>query len=221
MQQDDFDDASEVNEDLSNLGSSLDAVGSMASAFDAELRRMQVTLAETGARTGALSSSISRGLRRSFDGLIFDGLQLSDALQNVAASVVKATYLAAIKPVPGHLGDVIAGGIASIGAAVFSKGGSFSQGRVMPFAKGGIVSSPTVFPMRSGVGLMGEAGAEAILPLSRGADGSLGVQSMGAAHGPITVTMNISTPDAASFQRSQSQIAARMSRALARGERNR
>ncbi len=70
---------------------------------------------------------------------------------------------------------------------------------------------------------MGEAGPEAIMPLTRGgADGRLGVQSQGNAAPPVNITMNISTPpDAASFQRSQSQIAAQMSRALSRGQRHR
>ena len=66
---------------------------------------------------------------------------------------------------------------------------------------------------------MGEAGPEAIMPLARGADGKLGVRG-GAGGGAVTVTMNISTPDAAGFQRSQSQIAADMNRAIQRGRRN-
>jgi phage-related minor tail protein len=72
--------------------------------------------------------------------------------------------------------------------------------------------------MRGGTGLMGEAGPEAILPLQRGADGRLGVAGGG---GAVNVTMNITTPDAQGFRRSQSQIAAEMGRALARGQRNR
>jgi phage-related minor tail protein len=90
----------------------------------------------------------------------------------------------------------------------------------MPFAKGGVVSSPTTFPMRGATGLMGEAGPEAIMPLSRTADGRLGVQAQGNSR-PVNVVMNISTPDIGGFQRSQSQIAAQMSRMLARGDRNR
>lgn len=57
----------------------------------------------------------------------------------------------------------------------FAKGGVFSGGNVVPFAKGGVVSQPTVFPFSKGIGLMGEAGPEAIMPLRRGADGRLGV----------------------------------------------
>jgi phage-related minor tail protein len=88
----------------------------------------------------------------------------------------------------------------------------------MPFARGGVVAGPVTFPMRGGTGLMGEAGPEAILPLSRGADGRLGVRSAGGR--AVNVTINVSTPDAGSFDRSRSQIAARMARVLSRGERN-
>lgn len=61
-----------------------------------------------------------------------------------------------------------------------AKGNAFSAGRVTPFARGGVVSSPTLFPMRNGTGLMGEAGPEAIMPLTRTADGKLGVRAAGA-----------------------------------------
>jgi phage-related minor tail protein len=128
-----------------------------------------------------------------------------------------------MRPVQNALGGLLAEGINGLfgGVLGFAKGGAFAQGRVMPFAKGGVVSSPTLFPMRGGVGLMGEAGAEAILPLARGADGRLGVQAGGGGGRPVTVVMNITTPDVQGFQRSQSQIAAQASRALARGQRNR
>ena len=67
---------------------------------------------------------------------------------------------------------------------------------------------------------MGEAGPEAIMPLSRGADGSLGVRMEGGGR-PVSVVINVTTPDVEGFRRSQSQIAAQMGRALSRGQRNR
>jgi phage-related minor tail protein len=87
---------------------------------------------------------------------------------------------------------------------------------VAGFAKGGVIDRPT----HLGAGVAGEAGPEAILPLARGADGSLGVRAQGGG-APVTVVMNVSTPDAESFRRSQSQIAAAMGRAIGRGGRNR
>ncbi|NCO16645.1 MAG: phage tail tape measure protein, partial [Alphaproteobacteria bacterium] len=143
-------------------------------------------------------------------------------LKGVAQAMIDTVYNIAMKPVQNALGGLVANGLQNVlgGMMPFEKGGSFTQGRVMPFAQGGIVSSPTSFPMRGGAGLMGEAGPEAIMPLARGADGRLGVQTAGGGR-PITVVMNVSTPDVQGFQRSQGQIAAQAARALARGQRNR
>ena len=72
----------------------------------------------------------------------------------------------------------------------FAKGGVFSS-PVEPFATGGVVNSPTYFPMNEGkVGLMGEAGPEAIMPLERGADGKLGVQAHGNGSSNVVIHQN-------------------------------
>lgn len=72
----------------------------------------------------------------------------------------------------------------------FANGGAFEGGTQM-FADGGIVNRPTMFGMSNGNrGVMGEAGPEAILPLSRGAGGKLGVQLSGGAGGNQVVNNN-------------------------------
>ncbi|MBT0957058.1 phage tail tape measure protein [Alphaproteobacteria bacterium KMM 3653] len=211
----------ELDAQLEALEDTLGGAGTVAAQFDLELSRMQASLDLAGQGVGKLSGTISSGLSKAFEGLAFDGMKLSDALKTVANSIISATYTAAMKPVTSQLGSILGQGIEGlITGGSFAKGGAFTQGRVQPFAKGGVVTSPTTFPMRGGTGLMGEAGAEAIMPLARGADGSLGVRTQGSAR-PINVTMNISTPDAAGFERSRSQIAAQMGRALSRGQRNR
>jgi phage-related minor tail protein len=68
-----------------------------------------------------------------------------------------------------------------------AKGNAFSGGNVIPFARGGVVSSPTLFPMASGMGLMGEAGPEAVVPLTRLANGKLGVATNGSGGGNTNV----------------------------------
>lgn len=211
----------ELQDQIAALEATLGGTASMVAAFDGELAKMKDSLVFTGREVGALSSGISGGLRRAFDGLVFDGMKLSDALKSVAQTMVDTVYGIAMKPVQNAFGGFLAEGINSLfsGIMPFEKGGSFAQGRVMPFAKGGVVAQPTGFAMRNGRGLMGEAGPEAIMPLARGADGRLGVQASGGGR-PVTVVMNIQTPDVQGFQRSQSQIAAQASRMLARGQRN-
>ncbi|MGO4907142.1 phage tail tape measure protein [Pseudorhodobacter sp. W20_MBD10_FR17] len=215
-------DISGLEDQIAALEVSLDGAGGMVGAFESELSRMRESLVFTGREVNTLSTSIGGGLRRAFDGLVFDGVKLSDALNGVAQTMIDTVYAVAMKPVQNALGGLVANGVNSLlsGVMPFANGGAFAQGRVMPFAKGGVVSSPTHFPMRGATGLMGEAGPEAIMPLARGADGRLGVQSAGGGQS-VTVVMNISSPDVAGFQRSQSQIAAQASRALSRGQRNR
>lgn len=70
-----------------------------------------------------------------------------------------------------------------------AKGDAFSGGNVIPFASGGIVTEPTIFPMAKGIGLMGEAGPEAIIPLTRNSDGDLGVSAEGLGGSPVTINI--------------------------------
>lgn len=212
----------ELQDQIAALEATLSGTTGMVGAFEGELSRMRETMVFTGREVNVLSSGIGGGLRRAFDGLVFDGAKLSDALKSVAKSLADTVYSIAMRPVQNALGGAIASGLGGLmsGIMPFEKGGSFAQGRVMPFAKGGVVSQATPFAMRGGQGLMGEAGPEAIMPLARGADGRLGVQTTGGGRA-VTVVMNITTPDVQGFQRSQTQIAAQAQRMLARGQRNR
>jgi len=161
-----------------------------------------------------LGQKFGRTIVRSFAGAVTSGRKFSDLLRSLALSLSRQALSAAIKP----LGNAIGGLFGNIlGSA---NGNAFSAGKVKPFANGGVVNSPTLFPLRNGTGLMGEAGPEAILPLARGPDGRLGVQSGGQSNS-VTITMNITTPDVAGFQKSRTQIAATMARAIERGNRNR
>tara|TARA_R110002012_G_scaffold60605_4_gene158577 strand:+ start:1818 stop:4568 length:2751 start_codon:yes stop_codon:yes gene_type:complete len=87
------------------------------------------------------------------------------------------------------------------------------NGRITAFASGGVVSSPTLFNYGGGRGLMGEAGAEAIMPLKRDSKGNLGISSEGGQGKVVNVTMNVVTKDADSFRRSRSQIQSDMRQA--------
>lgn len=212
----------EVQDQIAALEATLAGSAGMVAAFDSELSRMRESLVFTGREVNSLSNGLGGGLRRAFDGLVFDGMKLSDALKGIGRTLSDTVYGIAMKPVQNAVGGALAQGLNGLLSNVmpFEKGGRFAQGRVMPFAKGGVVAQATSFPMRGGTGLMGEAGPEAIMPLTRGADGRLGVQAAGGGR-PVTVVMNITTPDVQGFQRSQSQIAAQAQRMLSRGQKNR
>ena len=105
------------------------------------------------------------------------------------------------------------------GVAGFAKGGVLRQSMPVPFAGGGVIQSPVSFPLAGGrFGLAGERGPEAILPLARGPDGRLGVAAQ--TGGAASITFNVTTPEADSFRRSESQVAAMVARAVAMGQRN-
>ena len=85
-----------------------------------------------------------------------------------------------VAPMLGGAGSWLDGLLASEHGNVFSGGH-----HVQRYAKGGVVTRPTIFPMAQGAGLMGEAGHEAIMPLTR-IGGDLGVRAT-----PSNVEVNV------------------------------
>jgi len=156
------------------------------------------------AMTGAFARAATSG--RSFDDTLKAvALRLSDVALRLAIKPVAATLTSSLGNLFGNLFDG-AGLVAAAGA-------------VKPFASGGVIGTPTYFPLSpGGVGLAGEAGPEAIMPLARGPDGRLGVAASGAAAPNITV--QILTPDPGSFRRSEAYVAGQIARAVARGQRS-
>jgi len=74
-----------------------------------------------------------------------------------------------------------------------ANGNAFAANGVVPYRKGGVVNSPTYFKYGgSNLGIMGEAGPEAIMPLKRGRGGKLGVIAQGGGAGNITVNVDAS-----------------------------
>lgn len=141
------------------LEANLAQATSVAASFDTELRTIRRSLSATGQDVKTLERGLSRGLRKAFEGLVFDGDSLSETLDRMARTMMNTAYNAALRPVTDHFGGMIANGIGGLVQNIlpFEQGGSFVQGRVMPFAKGGVVTGATTFPMRGGIGLMGEA----------------------------------------------------------------
>jgi lambda family phage tail tape measure protein len=160
------------------------------------------------------ADSFSSAIEGAFRAAIVGGKSFEQVLKSLALRLASLAFERALAPVTGAIGGAIGSRFQAFGLA---KGGVVQDGQVRRFASGGVVSQPTMFPLARGLCMMGEAGAEAVLPLARGNDGKLGVRIGAAA--PINVTFNVTTADAASFARSEAQVTAMLARAVARGRR--
>jgi phage-related minor tail protein len=169
---------------------------------------LPATLDSLTARTRGLEGSanaFARAMTQAFSRAVVEGRRLDDVIKGLALRLSNIAVRSAFKP----LERALAGGLEGLFGAVTN---------AKPFADGGVIASPTYFSLGRGLGLAGEAGPEAILPLARGADGKLGVIS-GGQSAPPHVTVNIATPDAASFQHSEAYLTGMIARAVARGQR--
>lgn len=148
----------------------------------------------------------ARNMQDAFADFLFDPFKdgVSGMLENFGIAIRKMIANAVAADLSKYLFGDIAGGE---GSGLIGKGFDFLSGLV-PNAAGGvyatpalaaysgsIVSRPTVFPFAKGIGLMGEAGPEAILPLKRGSDGKLGVSSGGGGHTINVYVSGNSAPD--------------------------
>jgi lambda family phage tail tape measure protein len=164
-------------------------------------------------RSQRFGSALTSALQAATTG----GKGLDSVLQGLGTRLSNIALSAGLKPLENMLSSAVSGLTSGAGSLfAFANGGV--PGRVTPFADGGVVSSPTFFPMGGDMGLMGEAGSEAILPLKRGADGSLGVAA-GGGGGGTQIVFNVTASDAASFRRSEGQISAMLARSVGRGQR--
>ncbi|KAF6685036.1 phage tail tape measure protein [Pantoea sp. EKM20T] len=158
-----------------------------------------------------VSSSMDSALDNVSSMLMGNKASWKDWTSSVLSMIAKvALQMAAVNLIGGLVSSV---GGAAVGAA--SAGGgtannSFSSGSYNNLtlnAKGGVyeshdlsqysgsvVSSPTLFAFAKGAGLMGEAGPEAIMPLTRAADGSLGVRAIGSGGGSGGTSISVSAP---------------------------
>ncbi|MBN8970107.1 MAG: phage tail tape measure protein [Rhizobiales bacterium] len=167
------------------------------------------------------ASSFSRAMTQAFATSVTGGKQFDDVLKSLTLRLSDLAVRMAFKPLERSL----TGGIESLLSGLMGAGSgagtmfAAASGAVKPFASGGVIGTPTYFPLlQGGVGLAGEAGPEAIMPLQRGPDGRLGVAAGGG--GATHVTIQIATPDADSFRRSESYVTGQIARAVARGQRN-
>ena len=135
------------------------------------LEQQQKALEKAKAQQEQLKEAIVGSMENAFMSIVDGTKTVQDAFRTMAADIIKELYRVL----------VVKKTVEAITAVLpFAKGGVISNGNVVPYANGGVVGSPTYFPMSGGrTGLMGEAGPEAIMPLKRGKNGKLGVESSG------------------------------------------
>lgn len=178
------------------------------------LKSMKALTLDLAKASDAFGKSISGAFVKG----VVDGRRFEDVLRSVGRSLSQSLLKSALKPLQSGISNLLGGGISSL-SGLFSGGGAGLAPTIAPFADGGVIAAPSYFAMGRGLGLMGESGPEAIMPLSRGADGKLGVSVGGEARRPVSVSVQIATPDVESFRRSEAQVAAAIARAVARGNR--
>jgi phage-related minor tail protein len=162
----------------------------------------------------ALASAMTKAFTQASSG----GKQFDDVLKSLALRLSSLAVTQAFKP----FAKGLAGGLGDLLGSLFGGGPSVTAqiGAIKPFAAGGVIGTPSYFPLSSGgLGLAGEAGPEAIVPLARGADGNLGIAMNGGGQGG-NITVQIATPDPGSFRRSEAYITGQIARAVARGQRS-
>lgn len=147
----------------------------------AELDNVNKSLEDNGIKIENVSKSISSSISSGLVNALRNGGNAFDAFSSLATTALqkildKLIEMSFVTPVLNALTGGTGGTLLSLFG--FKDGAAFQNGNVIPFAKGGVVNKPTIFPMANGgTGLMGEAGAEAVMPLRRMSNGRLGVEA--------------------------------------------
>ena len=207
------------NTEMERLGHLMQVFKDIPEAVEAIKRKM----AETDPFLVAISDGIKR-MGSDIAGAIRSGANLFDTLKNSFANFLEmlldlAIQLLIIRPLLASLnlpGGAAAPDLSGTIASLFSskKGNAFSGGNVVPFVKGGVVSSPSNFSFGSNIGSVAENGPEGILPLKRTASGNLGVETTGA--GGVTVNFFLAPGESVrDFNDSQPEIAAMLQGTMA------
>jgi len=180
-------------EDLTNKYPEMSAAAIQAAADEiTAIKQVNEELEEKQAKMEEVQGVLSKGFEDFFMSIIDGSKTVGEAFADLAQYIISELLrILVIKPLVDSLASSLSnifGGFSIFGSA---QGNVFSPSGVVPFAKGGVVNSPTVFPFANGIGLMGEAGPEAIMPLKRTPSGDLGVIAQGTGGGsPVNVVVN-------------------------------
>jgi TP901 family phage tail tape measure protein len=145
---------------------------------------------EASKRIDSMAKGIGNAFGSAFDKALLEGKKFKDVMIGLLKDIEAAIFKSLISQ---RLADSISSGISNffspskpnVTKTVTVKsskyGNIFDNGNIQAFASGGIIGGPVMWPMAGGKsGLAGEAGKEAILPLTRTSSGDLGVKTDGA-----------------------------------------
>lgn len=145
---------------------------------------------ETGNSLQEFQDAFRSGFSDMISGVIDGSMKAEDAVRKMVTRLASMLIESQIFSLLGKLMPNVFGAGGFLPLTKSAMGNVVQGGRMQAFAAGGVVNGPTMFPMRGGTGLMGEAGPEAIMPLTR-VNGKLGVQASGGSGGPRTVVQVI------------------------------
>jgi hypothetical protein len=145
---------------------------------------------ETGNSLQEFQDAFRSGFSDMISGVIDGSMKAEDAVKKMVTRLASILIENQIFSLLGNLMPNVFGAAGFLPLTKSAMGNVIGGGRLQAFAVGGVVNGPTMFPMRGGTGLMGEAGPEAIMPLTR-VNGKLGVQASGGSGGPRTVVQVI------------------------------
>jgi hypothetical protein len=144
---------------------------------EAETRKLM----EAEQQRQQLMNTIEGHIENAFMSMVDGSKSVEDAFKSMLRNIILAIYQEKVAK---------AGANAIMNLLGLANGGAFERGgKFTAYANGGVVGSPTMFGHSGGLGVMGEAGPEAIMPLKRGKNGKLGVQMEGNS-GNVTVIQN-------------------------------
>ncbi len=137
-----------------------------------ETKNLNTETKKTNALFESIKSTVGTGLTNAIMGLIDGTKSLGESLSGVLRQMASLFLQAGTKSL---IGSIFAS----------ANGNVFAQNGIVPYAKGGYIGRPTM-------ALMGEAGPEAVLPLRRGSNGKLGVESSGGGTSNVVVNVDAS-----------------------------
>jgi len=177
------------NDDMQKYVDLRDAGAISEETYERAVKKSTATLSESIKKTDKLNhaaNDLGFTFSSAFEDAIIEGKKFSEVLVSLAQDIERILLRTAITE---PLGNALSAGlkgmfststkaVAVSSTTASAHGNIFSRGNVMPFSTGGIIDRPMIFPMANGgIGLAGEAGTEAIMPLFRTGNGDLGVKS--------------------------------------------